>query len=135
MRELRIDPSDATPIWSQLEAQVRQLVASRRLSPGALMPSVRALAAELVINPATVAKAYQRLCDGGVLVVRRGEGTYVADRPPEQSRAERARALREAAERYASAVRMLGASTDEAVAAVESVLERFSRVAQGGERR
>ena len=56
---------------------------------------------DLRINPATVAKAYQRLTDAGVLTVRRGEGTYVADAPPAMSKAERARILSEAAGRYA----------------------------------
>jgi GntR family transcriptional regulator len=134
MHGLHIDPSDAAPIWRQLEAQVRQLVASRRLRPGDAVPSVRALAAELVLNPATVAKAYQRLCDEGVLVVRRGEGTYVADGPPELTRAERTRALREAAERYATAARTVGASTDEALAAVDAALDRFTRGVEGGRR-
>ena len=134
MRDLRIDPSDASPIWSQLEEQIRQLVASRRLLPGAAVPSVRALAAELLINPATVAKAYQRLCDAGVLVVRRGEGTFVVERPPEMSRADRARVLREAAERYASVARTVGASTDEAIVALDTALGRFGRAAQGERR-
>ena len=131
MTGLRIDPTTATPIWSQLEEQLRQLVASRRLAPGAPVPSVRVLAAELVVNPATVAKAYQRLADAGVLVVRRGEGTFVAERPPEMSRAERGRALREAAERYGAVARTLGAGSDEALAAVEAVLGKLDRAAGG----
>ena len=99
---IRIDPADATPIWSQIEESLRRLVASGALKPGAAVPSVRDLARELNVNPATVAKAYQRLTDAGVLAVRRGEGTYVADAPPAMSRAERTRILRDAAVRYAS---------------------------------
>ena len=69
---------------------------------------MRDLARELRINPATVAKAYQRLTEAGVLTVRRGDGTYVADKPPAMSKAERARLLREAAVRYASLAATLG---------------------------
>ena len=79
MPHLRIDPADATPIWSQIEEGLRRLVASGALAPGAAVPSVRDLARDLRINPATVAKAYQRLTEAGVLTVRRGDGTYVAD--------------------------------------------------------
>jgi GntR family transcriptional regulator len=57
MAGLRIDPSDATPIWSQIEEGLRRLVASGALGPGAVVPSVRDLARELRVNPATVAKA------------------------------------------------------------------------------
>ena len=118
--DLRIDPTDATPIWSQIEEGLRRLVASCALAPGAVVPSVRDLARELRINPATVAKAYQRLTDAGVLTVRRGDGTYVAEKPPAMSKAERARLLREAAVRYASLAATVGVTAEDAVAAVEA---------------
>ena len=117
---IRIDPSDPTPIWSQIDEGVRRLVASGSLAPGAAVPSVRDLARELRVNPATVAKAYQRLTEAGVLTVRRGDGTYVADKPPSMSKAERARLLREAAARYASLAATLGVSVEEAAGAVEA---------------
>jgi len=77
---LHVDPSSPEPIWCQIEAGVRRLVISRALAPGAPLPSVRDLARELRVNPATVARAYQRLTESGLVEVRRGDGTYVADR-------------------------------------------------------
>ena len=118
MADLRIDPSDATPIWSQIEEGMRRLVASGTLKPGAPVPSVRDLAKDLRVNPATVAKAYQRLTDGGILMVRRGDGTYVADTPPPLGRAERSRTLRDAAVRYASLAATLGVAPGEAAEAL-----------------
>jgi GntR family transcriptional regulator len=96
------------------------------------VPSVRELARELRINPATVAKAYQRLTDEGVLAVRRGEGTFVADEPPAMTRAERQRTLREAATRYATTAVTIGAEASEAVQEVRQAWERLER---GGQRR
>jgi GntR family transcriptional regulator len=113
MRALHVDPSDSTPIWSQIEEGLRRLVASGALAPGAPVPSVRDLARELSINPATVAKAYQRLAEAGVLSVRRGDGTYVADSPPSMGKEKRHRALREGAIRYASLAATLGAALTE----------------------
>ena len=121
---LRIDPSSATPIWSQIEDGVRRLVASGALKPGAAVPSVRDLAKDLRINPATVAKAYQRLTDGGVLTVRRGDGTYVADAPPAMSRAERTRILREAAGRFADLASTLGVAREEAEDALRAAWKK-----------
>ncbi len=121
MRALHVDPADSTPIWSQIEEGIRRLVASRALAPGALVPSVRDLARELSINPATVAKAYQRLTDTGVLTVRRGEGTYVAERPPTFSRGERERTLKQGATRYASLATTIGADVHEASEELVSV--------------
>lgn len=111
---LRIDPSVPQPIWSQIEEGVRRLVATGALAPGALAPSVRELAAALRVNPGTVARAYQRLTDASVLEVRRGDGTYVAAEPPVTRRAERQRALKEAADRYVTAALAAGAERDEA---------------------
>jgi len=113
MRGLRVNPSDATPIWSQIEEGMRRLVASGAVAPGAPVPSVRDLARELSVNPATVAKAYQRLADAGVLTVKRGDGTYVAESPPSMGKERRHRALSEGAIRYASLAATLGATLPE----------------------
>lgn len=112
---LKIDPASAVPIWKQTEEGVRRLVASGALRPGGAVPSVRDLARELRVNPATVAKAYQRLTEAGLLEVRRGEGTFVAAEPPSLGRAERRGALKEGALRYASLAVTVGALQEEAV--------------------
>jgi GntR family transcriptional regulator len=127
MADFRIDPSDATPIWSQIEEGLRRLVASGALKPGASVPSVRDLARELRINPATVAKAYQRLSDAGVLTVRRGDGTYVAEKPPAMGRAERSRILREAATRYGSLAATLGVTEAEAIETLSAAWKKGAR--------
>src|ERR1043166_3206729 len=97
-----IKPADAAPIWRQIEEGMRRLIAVGALAPGAAIPSVRDLARELNVNPATVARAYQRLTEAGILEVRRGEGPSGPEAPPPMTKTERARILREAATRYAS---------------------------------
>ena len=92
---------------------MRHLVASGGMPAGAAVPSVRDLARALRVNPATVSKAYQRLTDAGVLAVRRGDGTYVAESPPALPAQVRRERLREGAVRYASLAATLGASADE----------------------
>ena len=131
-RTLKLDPSNSTPLWRQLEESVRQLVGSGAWEPDAPVPSVRVLAAELLVNPATVAKAYQRLVDLGVLVVRRGEGTFVATKPPILARAERTRTLREGAEKLASLTATIGAEPEEAHAALREAFRGYVRVSAGG---
>lgn len=134
-RALQVDPSDATPIWSQIEEGLRRLVASGTLPPGGGVPSVRDLAKELRVNPATVAKAYQRLTDAGLLTVKRGEGTYVAEDPPPLARGERNRSLREGAVRYASLATTIGSSREEAVSELESAWKRLGDSAKGEKKR
>ena len=125
MRGLRLDFSSASPIWSQIDEGMRRLVASQILSAGTAVPSIRDLAGDLQVNPATVAKAYQRLADDGILIVRRGEGTYVADAAPAIRRAERSRMVRDAAARYAALATSLGVSADDAASELAAAWRRL----------
>jgi DNA-binding transcriptional MocR family regulator len=54
---------------------------ARRLTPGARLPSVRALMARHRVSPGTVRQAMARLADEGVLEARPGHGTFLAPRP------------------------------------------------------
>ncbi|HEX6158562.1 MAG TPA: GntR family transcriptional regulator [Thermoanaerobaculia bacterium] len=109
-----IDVSGASPIWRQIEEGLRRMISLGTLRPGDPAPSVRDLAKSLRVNPNTVARAYQRLTEHGVLAVRRGEGTFVADVPAQLRKSERNEALRDAANRYAGTALAVGASLEEA---------------------
>ena len=122
---LRIDTRDPRPIWRQVEEGVAELVAAGHFAPGDVVPSVRELAQQLRINPATVAKAFQRLVEQGVLESRRGDGTYVAENPPTLRAEERRERLVEAATRLAVAAETLAAGAAEAHAALDEALGRL----------
>ena len=77
---LDINPRSSTPIYQQLVDGVKELVARGILEPGERMPTVREMAAELSLNPNTIAKAYQRLEQEGIIETMRSRGTFVADR-------------------------------------------------------
>jgi GntR family transcriptional regulator len=74
----QIDFGDTLPIYDQVIRQIKFAVAGGVLKEGELVPSVRELARELTINPNTVARAYHRLQDDGVLTSVRGTGLAVA---------------------------------------------------------
>ncbi|HVS66667.1 MAG TPA: GntR family transcriptional regulator [Thermoanaerobaculia bacterium] len=134
-RPLHIDPSSATPIWSQIEEQLRRLVTAGSLAPRSAVPSVRDLARELTVNPATVSKAYQRLVAQGLLEVRRGDGTYVAESPPGLEAGERNELLTRAAERMVIEALQAGARKSEVETAVQAAWNRLGREhgADGGD--
>lgn len=90
-----------TPIYRQIVDQTCQLIASGQLRCGEHLPSVRALAAELGINPMTVSKAYSLLERDGVVARQRGRGMVVeeANITPAESIRPQALAIVEAAQR------------------------------------
>jgi GntR family transcriptional regulator len=79
--EMRIDPDSAVPIYLQIVHSIKHQVATGRLTPGQQLPTVRELAADLRINPNTVARAYDQLDGDNVITTQQGRGTYVRERP------------------------------------------------------
>ena len=65
------------PVYLRLREMIAAAIIEGRYPDGALLPSVRSLAAEEAANPLTVAKAYQQFQDEGLVEVRRGIGMFV----------------------------------------------------------
>ena len=74
-----IDPRSPTPLYAQIADRIRLAVASGELRRGDGLPSVRALAGQLRVNPATIVQAYRDLERDRIVEMRQGSGTYVAD--------------------------------------------------------
>ena len=74
---LHVSPASGVPIYRQLIDQVRAHVAGGRLAAEEFLPSVRAVAEELEVNPMTVSKAYSILERDGVVELVRGQGMRV----------------------------------------------------------
>ncbi len=85
----QVDVASDVPPSRQLVEQVLDRVATGRLAPGAQLPSVRALAAEALVNPNTAAKAVRDLEQLGVVVGRNGLGVFVSEEGPSIARARR----------------------------------------------
>lgn len=75
---VNLDPRDARPLYLQIMDEVRRALVVGTLRPEDPLPSVRELAAELLVNPRTVSQAYRELEREGVVHVRRGQGTFVS---------------------------------------------------------
>ncbi len=116
---LHISPSDGKPIYLQLVQQLKYMMASGRLNPGEELPPIRVLAAELLINPNTVARAYRELEQGGWLSKRQGAGTYVSDRGSPLAREEQLRILGERVDALLSEARQMNIGLEEVRALIE----------------
>ena len=78
---ISIDLDSPVPLEDQLCKAIRSAIARGEVSAGDPLPSVRQLAADLGVHWNTVARAYRRLSDAGLLSVRRGRGVVVKPLP------------------------------------------------------
>ena len=78
------------PIYAQLAEDLVRRAARGELAPGDKVPSAREFAASHLVNPNTVARAYQELEREGFLVTRRGLGSFVTEDPARVAAAKRA---------------------------------------------
>jgi len=69
--------NQSKPVYLKLRDQIAAAIIQGVYAEGAMLPSVRALAAEQGANPLTVAKAYQQFQSDGLVEVQRGVGMYV----------------------------------------------------------
>ncbi len=73
-----VDPRSGVPIYLQIVEQVKRSVALGVVSPSEQLPTVKQLAADLVVNPNTVARAYRELERDGVIETMAGRGSFIA---------------------------------------------------------
>ena len=118
--DIHISISDGVPIYQQIVTQVRYLVAAGRLSPGVEMPTIRALADQLQINPNTVARAYRELEREGTVEKRSTKGTFIAKSVSKLTSKHRQSALSERIDQLLAESSQLGFTLDQLIEQIES---------------
>jgi GntR family transcriptional regulator len=118
----RLDARSGVPTYLQLVGQVKQAVLLGYLQPGDQLPTVREVAADLAINPNTVAKAYRELEREGLVAARSGQGTFVQTTIAGVDPATYAR-LRHALRRWVREAHAAGLDQQRVAAVMASVLD------------
>lgn len=116
-----INSRSPVPIYAQLKGRVAELVAAGVLRADESLPSVRALAGELGINPNTVQRAYTELEREGVIYQLPGRGSFVSGEPG--LREAIAGRQMEALDKALRKARLAGVTRDMANKAVANVYE------------
>jgi GntR family transcriptional regulator len=116
-----LDLKSGVPIYRQIQDQIRYGIASGRLRPGEQLPTVRALAVDLSVNPNTVIKAYTELERQGVLTTEQGSGTFVAPLPAALAPEDRQAKLRALCAEFLGQVAQYGFGPDDVLRAVRKL--------------
>ena len=122
---IQISTGSAAPIYRQITDQVRLGSASGKLVPGEQLPSVRALAEELVVNVNTVAKAYAELSREGLLETQQGRGVFIAERRRMYTKPEQSRRLEPVLRALVSEASALGYTAPELLEVVRKELSKW----------
>lgn len=115
---IAINETDARPIYQQIVDEVRRGIVVGALTAEDPLPSVRQLAAELRVNPNTVQQAYRELEREGLVQMRRGKGTFVADMADGRTIRERRKVAAAVAEAAIREARRSGVDVAELIDAI-----------------
>lgn len=126
--QLSIDTADPRPIHAQIMDEVRRAVVLGTLATGDALPPVRHLAAELRVNPASVAEAYRALEGEGLVAMRWGRGPVVAERAAAPG--DRDALVRQVAERALRDARRHGISAAELAEALRAAASPSPRTTE-----
>ena len=81
MEMITIDYTSRLPLYEQIVERFQMLIIKGILPSGSQMPSVRALAVDLALNPNTIQKAYSMLEQQGYIFSVKGRGELCSRRP------------------------------------------------------
>jgi len=124
---IQITPGSSEPVYVQVAEQISETIAKGQLTSGDKLPAVRKLAAELVINPNTVARAYSRLEQAGLVTTKTGSGTFVADPKLRRADAADVNILTERMDTLISRGLNLGLQAQDIIKIFKARMEKFIR--------
>jgi GntR family transcriptional regulator len=129
---IKLDTSSYTPIYEQIKTEIRSQIVLAILKPGDTLPSIRDLAAKLIVNPNTVARAYRELEQDGFITTRKGKGCFVSDQSASSFPEEKQAMLKSIVSRWIEEAKKYGFSAEEVKQALEKSLEAEESLSRGG---
>ena len=124
---MQIDPGSHVPIYLQIADGIRAAVAAGLYRPGEALPSLRAMATEIHVNPNTVQRAYDELGREGLIDSHRGRGLFVAEQGAAFARSAAGNGVRRALDEAIRAGRTAGISAAQVRELFDAALQRMAQ--------
>ncbi len=125
--ELIIRNTAGQPIYDQISSQIKDQIISGALTPGELLPSIRALAKDLKISVITTKRAYDELESQGFVTTVAGKGCFVAEKNLELIREQQLKQLEEHLSAAAELAKSCGVTQTELTEMLCTLLEEESQ--------
>lgn len=125
---MRIDPRSHVPIYLQIADGIRAAVATGLYRPGEALPSLRALAIDIQVNPNTVQRAYDQLEREGLVRSQRGKGLFVTEQGTVSAQARAQDGVRRVFDEGIRAGRAAGMNAQRVRDVFEAAIERVAKM-------
>ena len=119
---LTLNYRDSRPIYEQIKDGLRRMIVTGAMAQDEKLPSVRALATQLSINPNTIQRAYNELEAEGYIYSVAGKGSFVSGTA--DADAVRRENLKEDLRKLAGELRYLGMTHEDAMKLIKEVYEQ-----------
>jgi GntR family transcriptional regulator len=124
--QINIDNASDRAVYQQIIDFIKRDIAMGRLEKDEKLPTVRQLAAQLTINPNTIAKAYRQLEQDGIIVTKAGAGAFVANLDSGLSRAVKKKLIFDELERIVVEAFHMQIDRDSLAEWFSSIMEKFN---------
>jgi GntR family transcriptional regulator len=128
---ITIETSGFIPIYEQIKKGIKSEISLGVLKANEALPSIRDLAAELVINPNTVARAYRELELEGFITTRKGKASFVSENSSALIQREKVRLVEDVFDRAIAEARKFGLDAAGIRRIVESRLKNQEKRTEG----
>ena len=128
---ITIETSGFIPIYEQIKKGIKSEISLGILKANEALPSIRDLAAALVINPNTVARAYRELELEGFITTRKGKASFVSPDSNSLMEREKVRLIEEVFDRAIAEAGKFGLDAAEIRGIVDARLKKLASRDQG----
>jgi GntR family transcriptional regulator len=128
---ITIEASGFIPIYEQIKKGIKGEISLGVLKANEALPSIRDLAAELLVNPNTVARAYRELELEGLIYTRKGKASFVSENSASLIQRDRVRLSEDLFDRAIAEARKFGLDAAEIRRIVESRLRYQEKRGEG----
>ncbi|MCQ2448222.1 MAG: GntR family transcriptional regulator [Oscillibacter sp.] len=118
---LTLNYRDSRPIYEQIKDGLRKMIVTGAMAQDEKLPSVRALATQLSINPNTIQRAYNELENEGYIYSVAGKGSFVSGTA--DADAARRVSLKADVTALLNELRYLGVTAEEVMTLIKEVYE------------
>lgn len=132
---IKIESKSFVPIYEQIKKEIKRNISLGILKSHQSLPSIRDMAAELIVNPNTVARAYRELEVEGFIYTKKAKGCYVSEGSSSLLKKERSEILNQVFDEAIGEAKKFKLKSNEVKRLFDKRLQTSDKAATQGEKK